>query len=259
MAADEEVAREATPPSMSAQFCLGNIYMNGEEGVTPDLRLATELFRKSAAQGDYTAMYQLACCYFYGDGVPQDQARGQVSLESSHVLRDTRKLADADDGKGLHELAMIYAQGTFSVKQHPRQAMVYLRKSAEVGYLPAMRHLGDVYANGDLGERVDYARAGEWLGKAGTFLDSDFSLAALCVAGGHGTEPDLRRARDLFVQCARRGHEGAAASLREFIRRCRVCAALDTRFKCSACRARDTARSNASGGGSACSWCFIFR
>jgi hypothetical protein len=28
--------------------------------------------------------------------------------------------------------------------------------------------------------------AAEWLGKAGTFLDSDFSLAALCVAGGHG-------------------------------------------------------------------------
>ena len=106
------------------------------------MRLAVELFRKSAAQGNGDAMHQLACCCFSGLGVPQDDAQGQVLLESSHVLRDTRKLARADDGKGLHELAMIYAQGSHGVKQHRTQAMVFLRKSAEVGYLPAMKHLG---------------------------------------------------------------------------------------------------------------------
>jgi TPR repeat protein len=68
---------------------LGTFYDTGT-GVTNDVAVAAQWYKKAAAQGVPEAEYALAICYADGAGVPQDlvEACKWITLASAHGLKE---------------------------------------------------------------------------------------------------------------------------------------------------------------------------
>ena len=60
-----------------ADWCIGNMYMNGE-GVRKDLTVAVSLYRKAALQGDPDAQADLGALYLRGQGVEKSFSEGMM-------------------------------------------------------------------------------------------------------------------------------------------------------------------------------------
>lgn len=83
-----------------------------------------------------------------------------------------------------------------------RQAVVWLRKSAEQGYAPAQCYLGECYSHG-LGVEKDMNKAVEWFKKGADELDTNSQCAlALLYLRGDGVEKDSIFAADLLLHSA---------------------------------------------------------
>jgi TPR repeat protein len=78
-----EVAVRANIPA--AAYDLAISYEKGQ-GVPKDLRRAFELYLRAALWGDEEAVYEVACCYFYGLGVTVDEEAGRIWMDRARAL-----------------------------------------------------------------------------------------------------------------------------------------------------------------------------
>ena len=67
-----ELKQKAEQGHADAQYIFGCRYAYGIGGVKKDLREAVKWYRKSAEQGCAEAQYNLALCYYKGEGVEKD-------------------------------------------------------------------------------------------------------------------------------------------------------------------------------------------
>ena len=174
--------KAAEQGTVRAQWRLGNMYAAGE-GVPQDKAEAAAWLRKAAERWNNRAQWQLGVMYAAGDGVPQDtktalywlnraveqgisyeglvyfSAQGEPKDKSRAIdsLRELVKTRDRDEARWYSDL--IYS-GNSDMAQNMAEAVDWLRKAAEQGFVKAQYILGRMYA--DASEPPDTAEAIRW-------------------------------------------------------------------------------------------------
>ena len=120
-----------------AQFNVGTMYLNGR-GVSPNVHVALDWFRKAAEQGQRMAQFNLAEGYRVGTDIPKDGAQ---------AIHWYAKAADQGLAVAQRFLAIAYDTGD-GVQQDFGKAVTYYRLAAEQGDKCAQYNLGRMYAFG---------------------------------------------------------------------------------------------------------------
>ncbi|UCB55658.1 MAG: sel1 repeat family protein [Thiotrichales bacterium] len=156
-----------------------------------DIVSAMSYYRKAAEAGYVPAQIRLAYLL-------------DKSEENEEAVRWYQMAADTGDAEAEHGLAEMYAGGD-GVAQDGSEAMRLFTSSASKGYTPAIRVMATAYEKGEMGVRVDYETAREWLEK-GVQLNDRWSITRLAQAyarGELGLRIDRQRAAQLEQQLAK--------------------------------------------------------
>lgn len=153
-----------------------------------DIVTAISYYRKAAEAGHIPAQTRLAYLL-------------NVSEENAEALEWYRKAATAGDAEAEFYLAGMHAEGDGTAKD-PAEALRLFNASADKGYAPAIRVMAAAYEQGEMGLRVDYEVAREWLDK-GAALNDYWSIKRLANAYANG-ELGLRIDRSKAAQLEQR-------------------------------------------------------
>ena len=96
-----------------------------------DYKLAAEWYGKAAEQGNVSAMHNLGCCYFAGEGVKADITKA-VAL--------WRAAAEEGFDRSQYELGICYCLGE-GVQQDYAEGLKWLRMAARQGHAMAQSAL----------------------------------------------------------------------------------------------------------------------
>lgn len=149
--------------NLKAYASLGWGYLEGRT-ISKNLPLAIRYLQKGATLGERLAQYNLGYCYHGGRGVKKDFSKAVFWFKKS-----------AEQGFALAQfsLATCYFTGDVKISSIPVRpgqssktvtgqnysaAVIWYRKAAEQGYLPAQVNLGFCYYNG-LGVKKDMVQA----------------------------------------------------------------------------------------------------
>lgn len=134
-----------------AQALLANVYMSGNEVVSPNFSEAMKWAEKSAKQGFWPGQYILGMCFFK-DNNPSEAVKWlRISAESSYP-------------EAQRNLGACYYLGQGVDKNFPK-AVKWFKKAAEQGDAEAQCYLGACYANGE-GVARNLLEAVKWLRKS---------------------------------------------------------------------------------------------
>ena len=170
--------RAVTLLAISALLCCGAAVAGLKEGyealARKDYVTAMKEYRPLAERGNAEAQYRVGRMYEFGQGVPQDKAKG---------IAWVRKAAEQNHADAQQELGVVYATGD-GVKQDDVQAVEWFRKAATQGDATAQYNLGLLYAKGQ-GVQKDYAEAITWWRKAAAQgnADAQFKLGVVYHTG----------------------------------------------------------------------------
>lgn len=169
----EDTEKLAATGNRQSGYHLATIKEEGA-GVPKDIREAVQWYRRSAAQQDPDALFELARLMIAEQPVARDDAeavkllfnagsqgneRAQSLLallsiagrgrdEFNSQVRKARRGADSGDPTAQYTMGWIYYQGAGLHRSAP-DAVKWLTKSARQGHLPAARLMGDIILNGD--------------------------------------------------------------------------------------------------------------
>lgn len=120
----QPLAREG---NAAAQLRLGQLYYYGS-GVKEDEHLAVDWLRKSAAQGNTEAMYQLGNAFTFGNDTPK-----MASDPDVEAARWYFQAAQAGHREAQYALGLMFLAGK-GVEQSQEQAFAWIRKAASQGH-----------------------------------------------------------------------------------------------------------------------------
>ena len=204
-----------------AQFQLGWCYFCGN-GVTQNMKIATEWYRKAADLGHAKAQCELAYCYFKGHG---------VSSSDAEAFKWYQKAAELGFAKAQYELARCYKFG-YGVTQDPKQALYWMQKAAQQKYQDAESLAKDWaedyrlqnmtpaeclklgkqhFLNKEHTEAVNMFRRGADRGNAECHY-----LLGNCYYTGWGLAKNLEEAVNCYKKAAELGHIDAQCKLADF-------------------------------------------
>ena len=202
--------------SCSACVEMGELCLNGL-GVESNAVEAVKWYHRAIDLGSPYGggEYNLALCYFGGDGVPQDDAEGSKWLQRAKdkgdyvdiswdesmatdawkrgdyhtALKYWRKNAALGNAEAQYILGGCYSQGK-GVAKDEAEAVKWYRKAAEQNYAEAQSNLGYCYQNGQ-GVVKDYTEAVKWYRKAAeqSLPAAQFNLG-VCYYNGQGVAKD---------------------------------------------------------------------
>jgi len=173
---------------------------------------------KNALDNGNTSAVTILTEEMYNDyGV--DKATAKVVIECIADLLHVPKSVDVNtsakdfgDAIGLFEQGEKYKNGN-GVEKDLFKAVYLYRKSAEQGYAPAQRMLGNCFMDGE-GVIKDPGQAFYWIKKS---FDQGFVPAintmGYCYDLGIGVEEDKVQAFNYYKQAAEQGHSGAQCNL----------------------------------------------
>ena len=188
-----ELLKLAEDGNVDAQYCLGGCYYYGK-GIAKDIDEAIMWWSKAAEQGDegaiemlkqlgasgysaelvekaeggdVNAQYNLAHCYWLGDGVAQDV---------EEAVKWLRKGAEQGHAESQQQLGHCYYDGK-GVTQDYTEAVKWWSKAAEQGNGNAQFNLGSSYRDG-VGVAKDLDEAEKWFSKA---ADQEVMNAYQCM------------------------------------------------------------------------------
>ncbi len=112
----------------------------------------------------------------------------------SDVFHWNSVLAKKFDPEGTFYTGICYEFG-YGVAPNASEALYYYKKALDRGYHEAYSRLGDIYLNGELGERIDEQRAFD-LYFRGALIDDPYSCycLAFCYDYYKGTTPNPSQA-----------------------------------------------------------------
>ena len=137
---------------------------------------AIDFYRMSAAQGHMEGQYGLGSIYMLGEGVPQDfsEARRLLSLAGAqghkvaiHTMADAyiRRELSTDEILALRqreaENYKIAGLGLDAAARQSPDALVWIKRAADINYPPALNALAAAYRTGQFGLEVDTNKADE--------------------------------------------------------------------------------------------------
>mgnify|MGYP001187701335 FL=1 len=198
----DELKKKAVAGDAKAQTRLGAMYYFGE-GVPKDNAKAAEWFRKAAEQGQVYAQYNLGSMYARGEGVRKDATKAADWY---------RKTAEQGYDEAQYNLGVRYEFGE-GVPKDDAKAMDWYRKAAEQGNFGAQRNLGVMYYFGK-GVPKDDAKAAEWYRKAAEQgdVEAQYNLGVM-YAKGEGVPKDATKAAEWFRKAAEQGYVEAQKNL----------------------------------------------
>lgn len=199
-----------------AQYNLAQCYYNGD-GVTQNYKEAVKWYRKSANQGYAAAQCGLGVCYYYGNGITESDDKA-VEL--------FRKAAEQGDANAQNNLGDYYhRQGVRvtiddiwnifgeSAEKNFSVAAWWYRKAAEQGYAMAQFNLGLCYDSGQ-GVSQDYTEAVKWYRKAAEQGVAEAQYnLGRCYENGIGVIKDKSTAITWYTKAAEQGYEDAIEAL----------------------------------------------
>lgn len=162
-----------------ATHLLGESYEFGDFGRPRDVRMAVELYERSAAAGHHWSQNSLGY-------LCQMRAEQEVGEVAQRCLRFSAKwfhdAAERGFAEAQRNLALTYLEGA-AAEPDPARAVAWMRKAAEQLDLEAAHELGEMLLVGSPDGRVppDRREARRWLERAARagFVASRRSLAAL--------------------------------------------------------------------------------
>ncbi len=185
-----------------AQFNLAQCYYNGD-GVTQNYEEAVKWYKESADQGYAEAQCRLGVCYGNGQGITRDVGKANELF---------RKAARQNNAWAQRCLGISYYYGK-GVEQNYSVAVWWYRKAAEQGVAEAQNVLGVCYENGE-GVNRDYKKAVEWYRKAAEQgLDEAQYNLGRCYENGIGVPKDKSIAVTWYTKAAEQGYEPAIEAL----------------------------------------------
>ncbi len=153
-----------------------------------DIVGAMSYYRKPAEAGHVPAQNRLAYLL-------------NISEQNEEAVEWYRKAAASGDAEAEFHLGGMYAEGD-GIPQDKAQAMKLFTTAANRGYTPAIHLMVAAYEKGEMGLRVDYESAREWLDK-GVSLNDPWSIKRLVRAYSNG-ELGLRIDRQKAAQLEQR-------------------------------------------------------
>ncbi len=200
-----------------AQNNLGWMYANGRGTFRDDIRAMT-WYKRAALQGDATAQFNVGWMYDQNRGVDAvDVEQGQAfrhlaasGVRTAALWLDIRDLcegsllpaplaaadwygraAEQNHAGAQNNLGELHANGRLGETNNV-EAIKWFRLAAEQGYTPAERNLGSMYADGR-GTRLNTATAIQWFRKAADKNDaySQTALGTIYHSGASGTTNDV--------------------------------------------------------------------
>ena len=144
-----------------AQHDMGHAYEYGV-GLSHDLQLAADWYRKAARQGFAPSCTALAKMYEQGQGVHKDLAQAEMWYNRAAELY--QKNAEAGNHLAQNNLGVMYLCGE-GVSQNLEEAEKLFLQSASKGCVEAMISVGMMYWKG-MGVSKDRKKAVAWFGKA---------------------------------------------------------------------------------------------
>lgn len=153
-----------------------------------DVITAMSYYRKAAEAGYVPAQTRLAYLL-------------DTSEENEEAIRWYQQAAATGDAEAEYGLAGMYVSGD-GIAQNTEEALRLFTSSASKGFAPAIHVMAAAYEEGELGLRIDYELAREWLEK-GAQLDDYWSVKRLARAYGNG-ELGLRIDRQKAAQLEQR-------------------------------------------------------
>lgn len=137
--------------------------MNGEQWnqkgneylVKQEFGLAMDAFQTAAEEGNYFAMYSIACMYYFGDGVEKDDRQALIWYE---------KAAEHGDSEAMDRAGSMRLSGLGCSKDEAEAYRCYL-KSAMNGSLSGMGHAGLCLLKG-IGTKINRTEGLYWLEQA---------------------------------------------------------------------------------------------
>jgi len=117
-------------------------------------------------------------------------------------------------GEAAVILANVYSTGFGAVAKNPPEARKWYDRAGDVGHIPAMKRLGDIYYEGvdtprDVAKAVGYYKRAAKLDHPG----AQVALADILWEGEDGIPQDRKAALGWYQAAARNGHAGALYAL----------------------------------------------
>lgn len=113
-----------------AQLKLGTLYYAGK-GVAENERMAVELLKKSAAQGNTEAMYQLGNAFTFGHETPKLATDPDIEAAQWYF-----RAASAGNADAQYSLGLLFMAGK-GVERNDEEAAQWMRKAAKNGHKDA--------------------------------------------------------------------------------------------------------------------------
>ncbi len=177
----------------AARRLLANLYLNGVAKLERSPEKARDLLTKGSEEGDGEATFMLYQLYTAG-------VNGSILKEDKKALEYLKKAAEEQDSPAA--MSALAARlfngdqptegGTALVEKNPEEAVKMFNKAAEKGNAAANRLLGQIYEQGEGGQKKDLKQALEFYTKGANGRDAE-ALFRLGVASELGwMDPDSK-------------------------------------------------------------------
>jgi TPR repeat protein len=222
---------------------LGDMYRDGEGGLSVDLAEARGWYEKEGAAGGAWGYYSLAEFYREGHGVEKDAEKAAELGKKAFALAKER--AEAGDLAAMDALAWCYLRGV-GTEENEAEGMKWLKKAAEAEYPPSLlglawmgsrvnnepeQSLDLLMKAADKGIATAAEQAGvwyiegvgmdplpleglKWMNRAAAMGRSrTYGEIGRLYLRGQGVEKDLKKAVEFFEKGAAKGDAGAMREL----------------------------------------------
>jgi len=197
-----ELRRQAEQGDGLSQYQLAHCYYSGN-GVAKNLETAVQWYRKAAEQDYVSAQDSLGDCYYSGNGVAKDLVE---------AVKWYRKAAEQDYAWAQISLGNCYHSGN-GVAKNLETAVQWYRKAAEQGNASAQNGLGVCYYSGN-GVAKNLETAVLWYRKA---AEQGYAWAQNnlgdCYYSGNGVAKDPVEAVKWYRKAAEQGNASAQNGL----------------------------------------------
>ena len=191
----------------AAMMDLGVCYQQGTGGVDKDAAEGVRWFTRAteAHNPPVEAYYNLASCYYLGEGVRKNLS------EAARLYRIAAEMGDAD---AQDVLGQCLQRGE-GVQYNPVEAFMWKKRAADTGHAEAQCSVGYALQNG-LGVRENKAAAVVFYYRA-AYQGNETAMHNLgvCYRDGTGVPQDVPQAVAWFTRARDAGYPVAAARLAE--------------------------------------------
>ena len=168
----EELERKA-PTDGLACYILGRSYDSAENGVDQDLEKAVYWYEEGAKKNDPRAIYGLAACYDFGDGVEQDKKKAHDLFVDAYPkllnLIEEEQSEPERQAFSIFCLGAYYYFGFGDVIEDKTKAFELISEAAEKGHIAAIYDLGANFYYTGTGTNQDLDKSRYYLELAASY------------------------------------------------------------------------------------------